>query len=396
MTQTERSPLTPEQIASLLRASVQARERGDIAGARSLLRALNVRYPGEVRFWLARATVAETRDEQREALERALALDPDNTLARRGLARFATLDRGRTTPIVAAGAPGSAAAPARPSPRVTTPLEPPPSTSYVPPEVAPLEPEADEAEAEDVQAPRWPLYLVIGIALAVLALAALMIRPWESARQPEPTARPTVPLPGVVVVATPATQPTVGQMPTTAPEPTADAAIQPTAAQEQSTAAPAASPAAPTTAAEATLTPPEVALRPGEIITSDSWRVTLLRPEHAVTLDGAIGPLQPQGRFVLALVSVSNVGPAGARIPDDLVALEDSQGNRYLPLPAASTAYLDTFGRAQRGDLSQEEPIAPELGNVSVPIIFEVPQDARGLRVFAGESPAGWPVQDSP
>jgi hypothetical protein len=111
-----------------------------------------------------------------------------------------------------------------------------------------------------------------------------------------------------------------------------------------------------------------------------------------VLLDGAIGTLQPRGRFVLALVVVGNDGATPARIPADLLTLVDAQGNSYQPVPAASTAFLAAYGRGQRGDLSMEEEIPTGGGNVSIPLIFDVPPTAHGLILRVSGASVGWPV----
>jgi hypothetical protein len=61
-------------------------------------------------------------------------------------------------------------------------------------------------------------------------------------------------------------------------------------------------------------------------------------------------------------------------------------------VPTASTVYLNTYGRGQRGDLSLEEEIPPGGGNVSVPLIFDVLADARDLRLYVAGEPLGWAV----
>ena len=111
-----------------------------------------------------------------------------------------------------------------------------------------------------------------------------------------------------------------------------------------------------------------------------------------MALDGSIGSFQPRGRFVLALVAVGNDGHAAARLPSDLFALVDGAGNRYAPLPQISTAYLNTYGRGQHGDLSMEDLIPADGGNRSVPLIFDVPPGTRPLYLLAGDSSAGWPI----
>ncbi len=328
--------LPPEHIAAALEAALLAKQRGNRAGARTILRALAARAPDATRAWLLLATVAETRDEQRACLERVLEIDPENRLALRGMQRFAPA----------------------PPPVEATP-------------------------------PRWPLYAVIGAGALALLLAVLLIRPWESAppSQPRPTpvqaavGAPTAALPTIVLPT--AALPTI-VLPTVAP-PSATAAL-PTLEAPSATAAPPAATATPTAQ------PTQATLAPGVIETVGPWSATLLRPNFALPLDGSIGPLQPRGRFVLALVAVENRGPGAARIPPGLFTLVDSAGNRYQPLPSASTIFLNTYGRSQHGDLSMEEVIGPEVGNVSVPLIFDVPLAARGLQLRVGDAPLGWPV----
>jgi hypothetical protein len=133
-------------------------------------------------------------------------------------------------------------------------------------------------------------------------------------------------------------------------------------------------------------------LAPGAIVRRGAWHAVLIRPDYARPLDGAIGSLRPRGRFVLALMAVANDGAAPARIPIDLFALVDSQGNRYSPLPAVSTEYLNSYSRGQRGDLSMEDLIPSDGGNKSVPVIFDVPLSARDLYLLVGDSGAGWVI----
>jgi hypothetical protein len=80
-------------------------------------------------------------------------------------------------------------------------------------------------------------------------------------------------------------------------------------------------------------------------------------------------------------------------IPPDLFVLSDSAGRSYLPVPGASSTYLNVYQRAQYGDLALEDVFDPSSGMRSVPILFDVPPDASGLRLtVSGAGPAGWPV----
>jgi hypothetical protein len=83
-------------------------------------------------------------------------------------------------------------------------------------------------------------------------------------------------------------------------------------------------------------------------------------------------------------------------IPPDLFLLVDAAGRTYAPVPGASTAYLTLYERAQRGDLALEDTFEPVVGLRSVPIIFDVPVGATGLRLTVnGAGPAGWPVGET-
>jgi hypothetical protein len=135
----------------------------------------------------------------------------------------------------------------------------------------------------------------------------------------------------------------------------------------------------------------------GQIIDYDGWSATLLRPDYAMSLDGAIGDLQPAGRFVLAVVAISNNSPAPRVIPNDLFTLTDAAAQSYRPVPGASSAYLALYERGQRGDLALEDVLDPGSGMRSVPIIFDVPAGASGLRLtMTGAAGAGWPIGGSP
>jgi hypothetical protein len=213
--------------------------------------------------------------------------------------------------------------------------------------------------------------------MAVLA-AALLIRDSSATSS---TALPTAALPGAATAPLISTQ-SAGTAATSPPSPEATATPAPTA--------PPPTLARPTPAPSPT---PRPALAIGQVVEHGVWHAVLLRPEDALPLDGSIGAFQPRGRFVLALVAIGNDGQAPAPVPPDLLTLVDQAGNRYSPLPAVSTAYLNTYGRGQRGDLSMEDPIPADGGNKSVPLIFDVPQQARDLYLVVNNSEAGWPVR---
>jgi hypothetical protein len=248
---------------------------------------------------------------------------------------------------------------------------------------------ARDQAARDI---RWPLYLVIGVSALVVLIAAILIRGSEFAAALRPV--PTAALPLVAAATSvPALDATVDPAVAPSPAPAGGAATLPTSAAPS--AIPATSQPVPTAALPtATPSPPPTprTLAPGQVVEQGQWHAILMRPQDAVALDGSIGSFQPRGRFVLALVAVGNDGQAPARLPDDLFVLVDGAGTRYSPLPHISTAYLNSYGRGQHGDLSMEDPIPPDGGNKSVPLIFDVPPNARPLYLLAGDSQVGWPV----
>ncbi len=364
-------------LAALLQTVRRRQQQGDQIGARVVLRALATQQPDDPRIWLVLATVAANRDEQRQAIERAIALDPQNMLALRALERLNTTGAGHTSTALDARAPDESVlfSPALITDEAAA-ITPAPVLTPVP-------------AAERAQAIRWPLYAVIGVAVALVLIAAALLRGGPPPTAQTPTTTPA--FPGTVAggqLAAPAT--------TTARLPTSAAAAAPVAtAAPNRTPEPIPSAARPTDTARPSAPPPSLTpppLAPGAIIVRKPWHASLLRPDYAILLDGAIGSLQPRGRFVLALIAVGNDGATPARIPTDLFTLQDSQGNRYPALPAASTAYLNAYGRGQRGDLSLAEDLPPGGGNVSVPLIFDVPPGTRSFTLHIGDERLGWPI----
>jgi hypothetical protein len=242
-------------------------------------------------------------------------------------------------------------------------------------------------DAERARMIRWPLYVIIGVAVAVVLIAAAMLRAGAPPTAQAPT--PTLALPGAAGVL-PTEAATAAPLPTSAIVAAPIATTAPNRSPERTPSA--AQPVATVRPSPTSPSPTPPALVPGQIMVQGLWHASLLRPEHAVLLDGAIGTLQPSGRFVLALVAIGNDSTMPARIPADLFTLRDAAGNRYAPLAAASTTYLNTYGRGQRGDLSLQEEIPPGGGIVSVPLLFDVPSSTRSFTLHVGDEPLGWPI----
>jgi hypothetical protein len=388
--------LPPVSVAALLESAMRARRSGNLAASRTLLRAVIAQQPDRPQVWLMLATVAETRAEQRHALEQVLALDPRSEPAQRGLARMGMIEAAAPVPSAGTSAAVQPAAPESAPELAAAPAAFVPSESTEANHPAPELHTVDAAPAQAARDIRWPLYAVIGVSALLVLFAAIVLRGAEFTAALRPA--PTAPLP-VLGAATQAAVPTLDT--TAAPAimpsavPTSAAATLPTLAAEQ-TAAPVVSlpqpTAAPPTIPASPQPTPRQTLAPGEIVEYGQWRAILIRPEDALALDGSIGSFQPSGRFVLVLLAIGNDGQAPAPLPSDLFALVDGSGKRYAPLPQISTAYLTTYGRGQHGDLSMEDPIPSDGGNKSIPLIFDVPPSARPLYLLIGDNPLGWQI----
>lgn len=355
-------------VEQLLQIGVRTARAGEKQRARALFRALTHAQPTDVRPWLWLAGVAADDTERREALEQALAIDPQNQLALQGLKRLQQQ------------APPHAAPPTTTPPEAEPPVVPPDAEDY-----------ADYADEQPAPARRgfWWLLLPVVALLLVFGLLAFVLWP-QVVATPAP-ASPT--LPGLAVEQT--TAPQLPPALTTAPVTTAVPVFSPTPAATDAGAAPGVSPSA----AEVTATPnPGQARTPfplGTPLEFNDWRGVLLRPDYALALEGALGERQPDGRFVLALLAVSNSAGEPRVIPPDLFVLVDDQGRSYRSVPGASSSYLALYGRGARGDLALEDPIPPGGGLYSVPLIFDVPPDASGLMLTMGRNVEfGWLLPD--
>lgn len=402
MNDTPRDTLPPDAVTRLLGTAARLRQAGDVARARALLRVLAAQRPDDARVWRALADLAESQEERLTALRhlvalarpgttpaapRASAVTP-TTMAIAGREPAVTSETAGTSMSSGASVAGAPRAAARHDTAAA-------AVGSARQSAGAAATPASERTATPARHPQARLarrYNWIGLALVGVALVIFAVLLLSSNRFSSIAARltPTPPLVGTGVTGAPATPapPTrvVDQAATAVPVPTAPPTV----------ASPVVLPSPTATATPAPTVTPRPTLAPGAVVTRDAWTAALLRPDHAVALSGAIGTLQPRGRFVLALVAVANGGATAAAIPQDLFVLVDSRGNRYAPEPGASSVYLDTYGRGSHGDFSLEEAIPAGIGNVSVPLIFDVAAEARGLMLLVDDSGAGWPVTGAP
>jgi hypothetical protein len=107
---------------------------------------------------------------------------------------------------------------------------------------------------------------------------------------------------------------------------------------------------------------------------------------------GAYGGAPPaRGRYLIALLTVRNVGTAPAQIPDGYFVVKDAQGRVSDFNRAASVDYINRFGGTGprgAGDYAADVTLAPGALLGSVPLLFDVASDATDLVVFSRDNTA--------
>lgn len=132
----------------------------------------------------------------------------------------------------------------------------------------------------------------------------------------------------------------------------------------------------------------------GKVQTYGLWQGSVTLPEHVVWLDEPLADVSPQGRLLVAIMTISNLTSEARPIPPDLFVLVDAQLNFYRPLAGASTRLLEQYGRGTVGDLALEEAIPGGGTLVSVPLVFDVPAEQASFVLMMGEfADTGWQLQ---
>ncbi|MBC8160845.1 MAG: hypothetical protein H7Z42_06450 [Roseiflexaceae bacterium] len=90
---------------TILQLGIEAAREGNRDEARSLFNLLTRQEPENAQAWLWLAGVAETPDERRAALERVVALDPSNEMARKGLAAMGAAPEPSSTAALTSAPP---------------------------------------------------------------------------------------------------------------------------------------------------------------------------------------------------------------------------------------------------------------------------------------------------
>lgn len=327
----------PFDLEQWLHRGAQAARRSDVVSARRIFCALSRLAPHERRVWIGLARVAETAAERDEALRRAENILPVETEI-------------HPTPPPSLAVEGE---------DEVVELE-------LPPRLAPAQ------QRTERQPQQRRLGWLLPAMLLLIAAGLLAMSLWQ--HQPV-TSLPSSQFP---ITNLPPTLAAIGPLPT--PLPTEIVVMTPVV--------PASSLPPPTPSPLPTSTPEPHTRALGQLITYDQWQIGLLRREDVVVIDSELGAIRPAGRFLLALLAVSNEAPVERVLPTTLFAVEDEIGQRYTPLSDASRQYLDQFGRGLYGDLALEDAFGPQSGLRSVPVLFDLPANRAPVRLWAGDE--GW------
>lgn len=443
---------------SIMRLGIEAARAGDKEEARNLFRLLTREQPDNVQAWLWLAGVAEDKEEKRAALERVLALDPTNDLARKGLQALGvsspsapqTQEPFSTRPIAPIDfeEPDEWAIesePVAPSSRSTAPRQRTPDEDFaasldsigayesftrgetgklenytipdfgeeesdlqsymnrprVRPEDIELEPEPEPAGATR-RSNLVPILLMVGAAVIIAAfLFIFMGGDGDDAAGGGTQATATSEAPAGTVV---------GGAGSTATPAGAGEATPSTGGTPVSPATP---PAETTVAGQPTFTPPAVTptLLPqpagglqsatpqvvpaNTVLEANGWFYNFPAPSYSTIIGGGLGDLQPQGRWLVVLMILYNDTGQPQTLPTSFFALKDVEGRIYLPNPEASERYVDLFGRGIAADYSMKDQL-PVGVNISVPLLFDVSPGATSLVLFSSQNTSqGYLVQQS-
>ncbi len=363
-------PLGSHEIAGLIRIARNAHARGSGERARALLHTLAQRAPDEREVWWAIADVAADPRERLRALERIVEIDRRAALpvTRHTMSDVPPpVDRGHTVIMITVAVVVAI---------VLAGL----TFAWYGGGLDRVIGEAWRSGIASAVAPAWPTALVRGMERAPAISADAT--PRISAKSVALAALPSVTR---VVTQLAAATPTMAWQ---APLPTAQVPLDRRMLPGVIVVPPPTQPMPAPSVVSGTAVPHH---QPGVVYSTGQWQLSVLRASDVVWFDGAIGDRDARGRYAVALVIVINNGDASI-VPGTLFSAIDAQGRRYRAEVDLSRSYLDAFGRGVRGDISLTEVIPGAGVSVSVPVIFDLPADAVGVRVVIGDDDAGWQV----
>ena len=366
----------------ILQLGIEAARDGNREEARNLFALLTKQDPTNIQAWLWLAGVSDNASQRRNALERALQIDPQNEMALRGLralsgnTRSGGTERNRSFIAAARERTGSlfGRQPAQPT-----------KPARVSRQVAevPLAPEDELTDALDTfdeeydEEPRGPSPLMWGvlgaIALLLIVFLATQFLGGENSI-------------GSFVASS------TGLSDNSISDATAVAATL------ESIAATASPQATMTPAVPNTPTPmPVMLIDLTATLTSDGVTYGLRDPLIAGDRTEKLSDVPATDRYFVIVVLVSNNSGNNKTIPADFFVLKDDQGRDYTVNVERSNKLVDIGGgRGVVTDVAAGDELPSDSVPRSMALIFDVKADATNLRLYGGGNlTQGWQIAAS-
>jgi len=366
----------------ILQLGIEAARDGNREEARNLFALLTKQDPTNIQAWLWLAGVSDNASQRRNALERALQIDPQNEMALRGLralsgnTRSGGTERNRSFIAAARERTGALFG------RQATPTAKPPRVSRQVTEI-PLAPEDELTDALDTfdeeydEEPRGPSPLMWGvlgaIALLLIVFLATQFIGGENS------------VGDFVATSTGLSDKTVS-----------DATA--VAATLESIAATASPQATMTPAVPNTPTPmPSMLLDLTATLTSDGLTYGVREPLVAGDRTEKLSDVPATDRYFVVVVLVSNSSGTNKTIPADFFVLKDDQGRNYTVNVERSNKLVDIGGgRGVVTDVAAGDELPSDSVPRSMALIFDVKADATNLRLYGSGNPTqGWQIAAS-
>lgn len=363
----------------ILQLGIEAARDGNREEARNLFALLTKQNPTNIQAWLWLAGVSDNASQRRNALERALQIDPQNEMALRGLRALSGNTRSggteRNRSFIAAARERTGAIFGR---QATPPAKPPRVSRQV--TEIPLAPEDELTDALETfdeeydDEPRGPSPLMWGvlgaIALLLIVFLATQFLGGENS------------VGDFVATSTGLSDKTVS-----------DATA--VAATLESIAAAASPQATMTPAVPNTPTPlPEKLLDIAETLTSDGVTYGVRDPLVAGDRTEKLSDVPAADRYYVVVVLVSNSSGTNKAIAADFFVLKDDQGRNYTVNVERSNKLVDIGGgRGVVTDVAAGDELPSDSVPRSMALIFDVKADATNLRLYGSGNPTqGWQI----
>jgi hypothetical protein len=365
----------------ILQFGIEAARDGNREEARNLFTLLTKQDPNNIQAWLWLAGVSDTPTQRRNALERALQIDPHNEMALRGLRaldgeRQSSSNRGRGVLNTARERTGSffgrqSATPASSAGRASRPAT--QLTSEEEELTEALETFDDEYADNEGRGPSPLMWGVLGTVFLLLVVF-LATQIWGT----------DINIGGI----------STGSLlaPSQAEETTAVAAT----VESMATASP-----------RATMTPaitetptavPVVVVSEADTLTDSGWTYGVRSPLVAGDRTARLGDVPPtNGRYFVVVVVVANSSGTTQAIPASFFVLSDDQGRVYNVNVERTNMLMNIGGgRGVVSDIIVEDTIPSGPALLSMALIFDVHADATNLKLYGGNTRSqGWLIASS-